>query len=121
MLIVYTHQFKKDLKKLSKKYPSVVDDLEIFERALIHNPTGKDTNKHWNEISDIGNIFNTLSFFKVRMMCRSLKGTHLRVIYTYDNAIDEISLIELYYKSNKVNYNKSRIDAVISTYSKNNS
>jgi mRNA-degrading endonuclease RelE of RelBE toxin-antitoxin system len=39
MEILPTEQFAKDLRKLGKKYPSIVSDLRQLQTSLLENPT----------------------------------------------------------------------------------
>jgi mRNA-degrading endonuclease RelE of RelBE toxin-antitoxin system len=39
MEIIPTDQFIRDLKRIGKKYPSIVDDLRQLQIALLKNPT----------------------------------------------------------------------------------
>ncbi|MFH0755649.1 MAG: hypothetical protein V1910_03260 [bacterium] len=83
-----TEEFKRDFKKLLKKFPSLAEDLEVNKQYRIEL-------FHYKEI-DSGSIFeiqgigNTaeLKFFKVKkFQCKSLKGrgakSGIRVIYAY--------------------------------------
>ena len=113
MHIRHTEELDKDLKKLCKKYPSILSDFEILKQVVIDNPTGKGASKHWNEISGISNKPEHISFYKVRMMCRSLRSSDLRVIYMYDGENLELLFIETYYKGSQENNDKNRIDAIV--------
>jgi len=111
MKISQTNEFKKDLKYLSKKYYTLEQDLEILVSAITAEPTGDGT-KHWNLITNI----NEIHILKVRMMCRSVKGSDFRVVYMYNQKEIELLFIEIYYKSDKVNNDKKRIDDIIKKY-----
>lgn len=113
MNVRHTEEFDKDLKKLCKKYPSILSDFEILKQVVIDNPTGKGASKHWNEISGIADKPEHVSFYKVRMMCRSLRSSDLRVIYMHDGGKLELLFIETYYKGIKENNDKNRIDAIV--------
>jgi mRNA-degrading endonuclease RelE of RelBE toxin-antitoxin system len=106
-------EFEKDLKKLSKRFKTLEDDLRIFidtQLNLFHK-LGIDN----------GGIFQipglhieTAKFYKAKKFaCRSLKGTAaqsgIRVIYTYFEEEDRIELIEIYYKGDKKNEDRERI------------
>jgi hypothetical protein len=103
-------KFIKELKRFSKKYRSLQDDLAKLQNILRVLPQGNGS-KHWNRLhaSDDGNIV----VFKVRLSCASLKGQSLfRVIYAYqtkDREIVLIDFIELYYKGEKANENRDLI------------
>lgn len=90
-------EFKKEFKKLFKKYPTLEEDLKVVKQAITAAPTGNGT-KHWNIIKHDGGDRYVL---KMRMMCRSLKGSQFRLIYYYNGARVEVLLIEIYFKGNK--------------------
>ena len=106
-------EFKKDFKKLNKRFPSLEEDLNTFINIMLFS--------HHKRAIKIGGIFpiNNLGFdspkiYKVkRFACKSLKGkggrSGIRIIYTYLPISDEILLIEIYYKSDKENENRERI------------
>jgi len=108
-------EFKKDLKKLRKKYRTIEEDLKIFLQTQIslYHKQNID-NKGIFPISDLGldcDIFKAKKF-----RCRALKGkgvnSGIRVIYSYEkreNDKDKITLIEIYYKGQKENEDKDRI------------
>ncbi len=106
MKIEQTDEFKKDLKKLSQ-YPTLENDLKIIKQAIRVNPTG-DGSKHWNILRNKDSMY----ICKMRMMCRSLRGKSLRLIYYYDGEKIELEFIEIYYKVNKASEDKSRIKEV---------
>jgi mRNA-degrading endonuclease RelE of RelBE toxin-antitoxin system len=106
-------EFEKDLKRLSKRFKTLEDDLRIFidtQLNLFHK-LGEDN----------GGIFQIPSlhikaskFYKAKKFaCRSLKGagahSGIRVIYTYFKEEDRLELIEVYYKGDKENEDKERI------------
>ena len=96
-------EFEKELKRLSKKYRSLPDDLEEFKKVISVIPLG--TSKHFNVLHSVGNV----KVVKARLFCRYLKGTSLRVIYSYDGAKIEFVFIELYFKGDKENEDRERI------------
>lgn len=48
--------------------------------------------------------------FKVRLKCKSTKGSNFRIIYFYDGEKIEIIFIEIYFKGNKENENEKVIE-----------
>lgn len=52
MRISESDEFKKDFKKLAKKYQSIDDDFEVLKKAVKAEPLGDGT-KHWNCITKI--------------------------------------------------------------------
>lgn len=91
-------EFRRELRKLSRKYGTLNDDLEIFKEVLSSSPTG------------FGNSFTVIhsteviKIVKAGMACRSL-----RVIYAYLEREERIEFIEIYYKGNKENEDRNRI------------
>jgi hypothetical protein len=96
-------EFQKELKKLSRKYPSIVDDIEVIKPILLERPDG------------IGKNFTLLSsshevkIVKVRVHCDSLRARTVRMIYAYHVNKIEFMYIELYFKGDKENEDKERI------------
>jgi hypothetical protein len=104
-------KFSKELKRFAKKYPSLSTDLKKFESVLAVFPRGNGS-QHWNRLH--GSSDGSVTIFKVRLACKSLRGkTSFRVIYACrldgENVV-YIDLIELYYKGEKVSEDQSRID-----------
>ena len=112
--IVYLPGFKKDLKKLAKRFRTIQEDLDNlikYELALYHKK-GID-NKGIFPISGLG-IQCPQKIYKVKKFAsRSIKGkgvyTGLRLIYTYYEDKDRVELIEIYFKGNKENEDRERI------------
>jgi hypothetical protein len=101
-------EFDKDFKRLLKKYRTLEEDFLIFKKVLNKYPLGN--GRH----STILTKKNDLCIIKTRLFCRSLKGSSLRVIYSYrkDKKFIElisIDFIELYFKGDKASEDKDRI------------
>lgn len=100
-------EFDKDFKHLSKKYPSLEHDFEIFKQVVKLNPTA-------NILIEWLGVGITLPVYKVKKFaCKSLKSTtKLRLIYVYDandSSIEIIEFIEFYTKSEQELENRERI------------
>jgi mRNA-degrading endonuclease RelE of RelBE toxin-antitoxin system len=114
-------EFEKDLKRLSKKYRTLEDDLETFintQLNLLHKQ-GQD-NGGCVRIANLGITYPYI--YKARKFaCKSLKGTGsrsgIRVIYAYFEKEDVIEFVEIYYKGDKPNEDKGRI---LQIYKKSN-
>ncbi|MDD4875096.1 MAG: hypothetical protein PHI77_01685 [Candidatus Pacebacteria bacterium] len=103
-------EFQKELKKLGKKYKSLPSDLQEFCNVISVVPLGN--SKHFNIVAQ-----NDLFFImKARFFCRYLKGSSLRIIYSYFEQEQRIEFIELYFKGDKENEDRGRIKE----YLKNN-
>ena len=109
------HEFDRDLKKLAKRFRTLEEDLVIF--------IGKQLNLYHKLNIDNGGIFqipglpienSDIKIYKAKKFaCRALKGrgsdSGIRVIYSYAPKADKITLIEVYFKSDKENEDKERI------------
>ncbi|TXI35054.1 MAG: hypothetical protein E6Q53_00425 [Candidatus Moraniibacteriota bacterium] len=110
MKFQYFPKFSRELKRFTKKYRSLPEDLSKLQAVLRALPEGSGQ-KHWNRLhaSDDGLVI----IFKVRLACASLKGQSLfRVIYAYNKKNEEVVLIdfiELYYKGEKANEDRGLI------------
>ena len=116
--VVEHRQFKKDFKKLLKRYGTLKEDLANFikfQLCLFHKE--KIDNKGVFRISGLG--IEAPEIYKARKFaCRALKGTAalsgIRVIYAYFEKEDKIELVEIYYKGDKANEDRQRINDLYS-------
>ena len=103
------NEFKRDLKKLLKKYRSLNDDLVIVRKVLNVEPGER---APFSFIID-GLGIETCVIKVKKMTCKSLKGrgvnTGLRLIYALFEEEQRIVLVELYHKNNKENEDRVRI------------
>ena len=106
-------EFENDLKKLSKRYHSLEEDLETFinKQLKLYHKLRID-NGGIVQISSLDIEYPKI--YKARKFaCKSLKGkgvmSGIRLIYAYYDDKDVIELIEIYYKGDKENEDKSRI------------
>jgi len=110
--VSFIPEFKNDLKRLSKRFITVEEDLKIFidtQLYLYHKK--KIDNGGIFQIKDI-QIGNPKIYKAKKFACRSLKGrgvdSGIRVIYAYYKEEDKIELIEIYFKGNKENEKRER-------------
>src|SRR5437868_6497377 len=100
--IIPTLKFKKETKRLTKKYPSLKSDLSLFEKELSNNPRAG---------TGLGN--NT---FKVRLAIKSKgrgrSGGARIITYLIDKDF-EIYLLTIYDKSEIENINDSTLRSLI--------
>lgn len=105
--------FKKDFKKLEKKYSTLKQDLEVFVNNQL-----KLSHKLNIENSGIVRItglsISEPKIYKARKFaCKSLKGrgssSGIRVIYVYFEDDDRIELVEIYFKGDKEKEDRKRI------------
>ena len=106
--------FEKDCKRLKKRFRTLEEDLDIFIRVAL-------IDYHHNKIDNDGIVrvpgfaFEEPKICKARKFaCRSLPGkgarSGIRIIYAYVEDEDCIELIEMYYKGDKENEDKKRIE-----------
>jgi mRNA-degrading endonuclease RelE of RelBE toxin-antitoxin system len=106
-------EFDKDIKKLSKRFRTLEEDLTIFiEKELNLYHKLKIDNKGVVPISGLG--IDKPRIYKARKFaCRSLAGkgaqSGIRIIYAYFEDADKIELMEIYYKGDKENEDRQRI------------
>ena len=102
-------EFKRDLKKLLKKYRSLNDDLEVVKKVLKVEPSERPPFSY----RIVGLSIETCVIKVKKIACMSLKGrgvnSGLRLIYTHFEAEQRIVFVELYHKSEKENENRERI------------
>ncbi|MFQ5721603.1 MAG: hypothetical protein ACE5GI_03855 [Candidatus Aminicenantales bacterium] len=106
-------EFQKDIKKLTKRFPTIENDLEVFIKIQLNLYHKKRIdNKGIFQISGL-RIESPKIYKAKKFACRSLKGTGhqsgIRVIYAYFEKEDKIELIEIFYKGDKENENRERI------------
>ena len=105
-----TRPFKKDVKRLGKKYPHLCDDLEELSKVIRVRPI-----RPSGESAVIKQPGDDVRIIKTRMACQDLMGKHtLRVIYAYHQQAERVDLIELYAKSDQENEDDKRIKAYLS-------
>ena len=102
-------EFKKDLKKLQKKYRSLKDDLQIIKKVLKVAPSERPSFSY--RIEGLG--IETCVIKVKKIACKSLKGrgvnSGLRLIYAHFEEEQKIIFIELYHKNNKAKEDRERI------------
>ncbi len=101
-----TGEFRKDFKRISKKYRSLPEDFKEFKEILNICPAG--VNKNFTNLHSAKN----LKIIKARLFCQSLKRSSLRIIYAYHkktNEIEFIEFVELYSKNKQTRESNHRI------------
>lgn len=101
--------FKRDLKKLLKKYRTLKDDLFEVKTILRKKPEARPPFSF--RIDNLG--LETCVIKVKKIACRALKGrgvnSGLRLIYAHFQDEDKIIFIELYHKNDKENEDRQRI------------
>ncbi|MCX5973301.1 MAG: hypothetical protein NTU59_01240 [Coprothermobacterota bacterium] len=108
-----TPEFERDIKKLSKRFPTLEEDLQILIGSSFEL-------SHHLQIDNggieaiAGMQVGSPAICKVtKFACRSLPGrgarSGLRLIYAYWEEEDRVDLIELYFKSDQETEDRERI------------
>lgn len=108
-----TEEFKKDLKKLLKKFRSLEEDLETVKKAVVEM-------RHVHAIDNLSTFEipgfrkDNLSFWKIKKFaCKALKGrgvkSGIRVIYAFKEETKVVTFLEIYFKADKENEDKDRL------------
>lgn len=105
-MAIFTHlpEFEKELKKLSKKYPTLESDIEDIKPVLLTCPTG--IGKNFIIVKSTENV----KIVKVKIHCESLRSRTIRLIYSYREDKIEFLYLEVYFKGDKENEDRGRID-----------
>jgi mRNA-degrading endonuclease YafQ of YafQ-DinJ toxin-antitoxin module len=102
-------EFKRDLKKLLKKYRSLNDDLEVVKKVLKVEP--KERPPFSFRID--GLKIETCVIKVKKIASKSLKGkgvnSGLRLIYAHFEQEELIVFVEFYHKNSKENEDRDRI------------
>ena len=102
-----TEDFEKDLKRLLKKFPTLVEDIEIAKIFAIELFHLKNTDKR--AIFQIPNFCTEeLKICKLKKFaCKALKGrgvkSGIRIIYAYYVLTKTVDFIEIYFKGESEN------------------
>lgn len=86
----------KDMKRLRKKYRSLLSDLAELRKILsLGRPAPR--KNHTAMLKQA----NGVSIWKMRLFCEYLKGNSLRVVFAYFEDGSHVNFIELYFKGDK--------------------
>jgi mRNA-degrading endonuclease RelE of RelBE toxin-antitoxin system len=102
--VIFPAPFKKDLRKLSRKYPAVLDELERLSLELQADERPGD------KIPNVG-----YDVYKVRLKNPSAqkgKSGGFRVIY-YIYVVDKVYYLSIYSKSQQIDISPEEIRAII--------
>jgi hypothetical protein len=100
-------EFEKEFKVLLKKYRSLDKDIEDFESFIRVLPTG--AGKNFTIIYSREKV----KLVKARLACKSLRDRSMRIIYAYHDDVFTFVYIEIYFKGNKENEDKTRVQDYI--------
>lgn len=101
--------FRKDMKRLSKRFRTLEEDVKVVRKVLAVEPDARPPFS-----VRIDGLGITGCVIKIRKIaCRSLKGkgaeSGLRIVYAYFPAESKITMIEIYYKGDKEKEDLNRI------------
>lgn len=101
-------EFKKDFKKLLKRYRTLKSDLALFKKVLEKSPRGN--GKHFVVLTETNNY----CVMKARLFSQSLRGNSLRIVYILSEEGEKIEFIqvdfvEIFFKGDKPREDISRI------------
>jgi mRNA-degrading endonuclease RelE of RelBE toxin-antitoxin system len=102
-------EYKKDIKKLAKKYKTIYDDVEVVKKVLKIKPEARPPFSF--RISDLGIESCVIKVKKIASKSFKGKGVQsgFRLIYAHFEEENRIVLIELYHKSKKELEDRDRI------------
>jgi len=112
-----TEEFKKDFKKLLKKYRSLEEDLELAKIAAIELFHLKKINN--SSVFPIsGCCTEDILICKLKKFaCKALKGrgskSGIRIIYAFHVKTLRVDFIEIYFKADQANEDRERIKKYI--------
>ena len=117
MIFDSSSQFDRDLKRLSKKFRSLYDDIELLKMYSIELFHAGIAIPHIIPIEGCCN--EKIVCYKVRAIaCKSLKNkgknTGLRLTYVFAKDEQKVTLVEIYYKGEKDNEERSRFNKFLS-------
>ena len=107
---IQSPEFERELKKLSKKYPSLESDIEDIKPVLLSQPCG--IGKNFTIIYSSEKV----KIVKVRIHCESLAKRTIRLIYSYREGQMKFIFIELYFKGDKEKEDRERIIKYLKNY-----
>jgi len=117
MLFATTPEFDRDFKKLAKKFKSLIGekgdgDFDLLQKYIKGFHTIGIRADDPVEIK--GACGEAYKSYKVRKIpCKSLPGrgsrSGLRVIYVYEPSLEKITFIEIYFKADNDNEDKTRL------------
>ncbi|MCK4661664.1 MAG: hypothetical protein KAT68_02260 [Bacteroidales bacterium] len=109
MIFKELNEFNKDIKKLSKKYKTITEDVEVVKKVL--NVSQNERPPFSFRIDGLG--IKTCVIKIKKIASKSFKGrgvnSGFRIIYAYYEEEKKIIMIEIYHKSNKEIEDKKRI------------
>jgi mRNA-degrading endonuclease RelE of RelBE toxin-antitoxin system len=108
-----SNEFNRDLKKLLKKFSTLLEDIEVVKKYLIEPFHLKNEDRKGIFLIP-GFCDESIQVLKIKKFaCKALKGrgaqSGIRIIYSFIKETETIEFIEVYFKSDQENENKDRI------------
>lgn len=115
-----TDSFRKDLKKLLKRYGTLEDDLGVVKRNAIELYHLKRLDNH-SVFPMPGFCTEEIQVCKIKKFaCKALKGrgsrSGIRVIYAFHTKNLRVEFIEMYFKSDQENEDQARIRTYLANF-----
>ena len=109
MIFKELDEFKKDTKKLSKKYRTITEDIEVVKKVLNVSPSERPPFSF--RIDGLGIETCIIKIKKIASKSFKGKGVNsgFRIIYAHYEEEEKIIMIEIYHKSNKEIEDKEHI------------
>jgi mRNA-degrading endonuclease RelE of RelBE toxin-antitoxin system len=112
-----TDAFKKDFKKLSKKFKTLAEDINVAKRNTIELFHLSNIDNHGIELIP-GFNHDSFQIYKLRKFaCKALKGkgvkSGIRIIYAYHAKNNQVIFLEIYFKADQENEDKDRIESFL--------
>jgi mRNA-degrading endonuclease RelE of RelBE toxin-antitoxin system len=112
-------EFRKDFKKLEKRYHTLSGDFTVAKKAAIELFHEREIDNQ--SIFEINGLNGKVPVYKLKKFaCRALKGrgnkSGIRIIYAYNKGGREIHFIEMYFKGDKENEDRARIAAYLKSF-----
>ncbi len=110
-----TEEFKRDLKKLLKKFHSLEEDMEVAKIFAIELCHTQKINKQAIFPMQQFCTEKVLIFKLKKFACKALKGrgvkSGIRIIYAFHIQTLKVEFIEIYFKGESENEDRNRIKA----------
>lgn len=114
-----TDLFRKEFKKLAKKFRTLSEDFIIAKKNAIEI-----FHLHHLDNQSVyaieGECTSNILFYKLKKFaCKSLKGrgnkSGIRIIYAYHANISRVVFLQIYFKADQENEDRSRLREYLST------
>ncbi len=109
MIFEELNEFKKDIKRISKKHRSISEDIDVVKKVLIVNPNERPPFSY--RMDGLGIESCIIKVKKIASKSFKGKGVNsgFRIIYAHFEKEQKIVFIEVYHKSDKEIEDKKRI------------